>query len=293
MYLCTRFQREITGCCAPSLCIIVIHCGTGGLTVAPDTYQGNSPMKKMYLLAFVTMLAVSAKAQDTIIFRNGDEQKVKVTEVSDSQIKYRMWSNMNGPVYTKNISDIFMVKYEGGHKEVYGQNQPAQQSQQQYNQYSGNFGQGIMEHDDGNLLLNGRELSDREIRDLLGVKGFETYESAYRQRRAGKALTTVGFIEMGVGIGLFLVDALTDFDFEGAFAIPGLILFTASQIQLPIGIASKAAGNGRLNWLADSYNRNSGQLSQNLSIGFGPSLTCVPTPTGNSYGLGAGIQLNF
>ena len=58
-------------------------------------------MKKMYLLAFVTMLAVSAKAQDTIIFRNGDEQKVKVTEVSDSQIKYRMWSNMNGPVYTK------------------------------------------------------------------------------------------------------------------------------------------------------------------------------------------------
>lgn len=78
-------------------------------------------MKKLYPFLIMAVMAVSVKAQDTIVFRNGDELQVKVTDVTDSQIMYHLRKDLNGPVYTKNISDILMVKYENGDKVVYGQ----------------------------------------------------------------------------------------------------------------------------------------------------------------------------
>ncbi len=60
-------------------------------------------------------------AQDTIVFRNGDEIRAKVTEVNLDDIKYKLWSNQDGPTYTKRFSDIFMIKYSDGHKELFNQ----------------------------------------------------------------------------------------------------------------------------------------------------------------------------
>lgn len=257
-------------------------------------------MKKIYFFAIVTLLAIGAKAQDTIVFKNGDELKVKVTEVSDTQIKYHMWNNQSGPVYTKNVSEIFMVKYKGGYKEVYGKQQQQQQQQpqqqqnnynQNQNQYGGYIGQGRMEHESGDLLLDGRKLSDNQIKDLLGINGYNTYASAAAQRRSGNSWVTWGWIETGVGLGFMVLDILADLD--GELAIYGAILFLAGQIELPIGYVLRGVGNGRLNWLADNYN-NGGQMSQNISLSIGPSLVCAPTATGSTnYALGAGLQLRF
>ena len=58
-------------------------------------------------------------AQDTILFNSGDEILVKVTEVNDTEIKYQLWVNLSGPVYTKKVSEIFMIKYNGGYREIY------------------------------------------------------------------------------------------------------------------------------------------------------------------------------
>lgn len=258
-------------------------------------------MKKLYTIVLLTVLAFSAKAQDTIIFRNGDEQRVKVTEVSDSQIKYRLWSNQDGPVYTKNVSDIFMVKYEGGYKEIYGQSRPAQQpqateSRQQYNQHYSqptenySYGNGVMEVSRGELEINGRTLTDIDVKSLMGLSGYDTYTSAQAQRRGGKAWITLGWINL-LG-GLFLVILDSDYALDGYGVTSGSILVGISQIELPIGYVLKGIGNGRLNWLADNYNKN-GHMSQNLSLTAGPSILSAPTATGNAYGLGAGIQLHF
>ena len=77
-------------------------------------------MKKLYFFFVILFFAaVSSYAQDTIVFRNGDEVQAKILEVSDTEMKYYLWDNLNGPVYKKNISDIFMVKYSSGYKEVY------------------------------------------------------------------------------------------------------------------------------------------------------------------------------
>jgi len=77
-------------------------------------------MKKYYFLLVISLFACfSSYAQDTIIFRNGDELLVKVTEVSDTEIKYILWSYLDGPLYTKKISDISSIKYMNNYKETY------------------------------------------------------------------------------------------------------------------------------------------------------------------------------
>ena len=73
----------------------------------------------MLFAAFFIFIAISSFAQDTIILRNGDEIVGKVSEVSDSVIKYHLRSNLNGPVYLKKTSDILMIKYNGGYNEKY------------------------------------------------------------------------------------------------------------------------------------------------------------------------------
>ena len=57
-------------------------------------------------------------AQDVIVFKNGDEVQAKVKEVTPSEIKYIRFDNQNGPAYTINRQDIFMIKYENGTKDV-------------------------------------------------------------------------------------------------------------------------------------------------------------------------------
>jgi len=58
-------------------------------------------------------------AQDIIILKNGEEIKSKVIEVSSDLIKYKKWENQEGPTYSSNKSDVFMIKYINGTKDVF------------------------------------------------------------------------------------------------------------------------------------------------------------------------------
>lgn len=71
-----------------------------------------------FILAIILLTSRPSIAQDVIIHKNGDELKVKVLEVKQDVITFKNWSNLEGPTYTKDKSDIFMIKYSNGSKEV-------------------------------------------------------------------------------------------------------------------------------------------------------------------------------
>jgi hypothetical protein len=85
-------------------------------------------MKKMFLLIAEVSLVISlfiygglkAYGQDIIVKKSGDEIKSKVEQVLDTEIKYRKAENPAGPVYSILKSDVFMIKYENGTKDVFG-----------------------------------------------------------------------------------------------------------------------------------------------------------------------------
>lgn len=67
-----------------------------------------------------------ARAQDIIICRNGDEIESKILKISKSEIEYKKWSNQDGPTYTLEKSEVFMIKYPNGDKDLFKET-PAKQ----------------------------------------------------------------------------------------------------------------------------------------------------------------------
>ena len=69
-----------------------------------------------FLLALV--FSNAAFSQDDIIMRNDDVIKGKVEEVGVNLIKYRKADNMDGPLYDMPKSDVYMIVYNNGSRDV-------------------------------------------------------------------------------------------------------------------------------------------------------------------------------
>lgn len=73
----------------------------------------NHLRKKLYF-----KLVKSAEDCDIIILKDGQELKAKVLEIGPNEIKYKMCDNLTGPTLSKNKSEVFMIKYPNGTKDI-------------------------------------------------------------------------------------------------------------------------------------------------------------------------------
>jgi hypothetical protein len=74
---------------------------------------------KLLLTSFFLSLFIFTNAQDIIIYKDGSEKQTKVLKINANEIVFKKYSNLNGPEYTELKSNIFMIKYEGGDKDVF------------------------------------------------------------------------------------------------------------------------------------------------------------------------------
>lgn len=72
-----------------------------------------------YLFFLLILLSCAAAAQDVIVRTDKTEIKAKVTEVTETIIKYRKWEMQDGPLYNINKSDVFMIIYANGQRETF------------------------------------------------------------------------------------------------------------------------------------------------------------------------------
>jgi len=79
-------------------------------------------MKKInqFVFAIIAILiTVNVNAQDNIFLKTGDEIQAKILEVGHDEIKYKKFDYQDGPTYTLKKSEIFMVKYKNGSKDIF------------------------------------------------------------------------------------------------------------------------------------------------------------------------------
>lgn len=81
--------------------------------------QPKKPFMRKFILFFcaLVLLNISLKAQDKIYRKNGEVLKVKVLEVSSSEIKYKIFGDDSGPVYVLEKDRIKKIEYENGRVE--------------------------------------------------------------------------------------------------------------------------------------------------------------------------------
>ena len=73
--------------------------------------------KLVFFFISLFVLIISSSAQDKIYRKNGEVLKVKVLEVSSSEIKYKIFGDNDGPVYVLEKDRIKKIEYENGRVE--------------------------------------------------------------------------------------------------------------------------------------------------------------------------------
>lgn len=77
-------------------------------------------MLSMLLMLLVSMVVA---AQDVIVKKDGSTILSKVVEISDTQVKYKKFSHLEGPTYVVSISELTSINYQNGEKENFESSQ--------------------------------------------------------------------------------------------------------------------------------------------------------------------------
>ena len=74
-------------------------------------------MRNLFLICI--LVALNASAQDVIVKKDGNTILSKVLEVNRNDIKYKKYSNQNGPIYSIDKFEIISINYENGDRDTF------------------------------------------------------------------------------------------------------------------------------------------------------------------------------
>lgn len=141
-------------------------------------------MKKLALVIPFLFAGISVFAQDIITKTDSTQIQAKIIEINPSQISYKKFSYLDGPLYIIDISDVQRIQFQNGEIEFYNEEEDAYSvlptGVMTYNSWSGKISVG------GETIEN--EMLDR----------FFTPEDLALFRR-GKTLDIVGLIVGCIG----------------------------------------------------------------------------------------------
>lgn len=105
---------------------------------------------KILLVILMILCSANVTAQDVIVKKDGSTILSKVIEIGSVEVKYKKFSNLDGPTYSIIKSEIQAINYENGEKEIINDVlSPKSQPQQQEFNYNRDVARGIA---DGNRL---------------------------------------------------------------------------------------------------------------------------------------------
>ncbi|MFT5566930.1 MAG: hypothetical protein ACI81Y_001878, partial [Glaciecola sp.] len=79
-------------------------------------------MKKIILTLLTLIFAITfCFSQDMITKKSGEDIEAKILEVTTTEIKFKKSDNINGPIFTILKSDVLIVRYENGTKDIFNE----------------------------------------------------------------------------------------------------------------------------------------------------------------------------
>lgn len=70
-------------------------------------------MKKALIALVLLLLTITASAQDTIVLKDGSRFLAKILDMDADGVHYKIWTNLDGPTWTKSYTSIKSVKRQG------------------------------------------------------------------------------------------------------------------------------------------------------------------------------------
>ncbi len=73
----------------------------------------------MFIILSILVASIPSFSQDVITKIDGTDINAKVLEITKTEVKFKKWDNLEGPTYTESISDLIMIRYKNGSKELF------------------------------------------------------------------------------------------------------------------------------------------------------------------------------
>ncbi len=203
-------------------------------------------MKQIIITMIALFFTMNANSQDLIIKKNGDEIKAKVLEVALTIIKYKKFENINGPTFEILKSEIFMIKYENGTKDVFNQ---------------------ITESTNTNLHNSGTIINNTNIKELKNVNDNKKllFTEAHRSTTLSFGLSALAGLS---------ASSVTDEDIsatESSFAIPVFFRLNkalSKKFSLNYGLTTQYySWSEKIRYGGSNYNNSASVILAGVSVG--------------------------
>jgi len=202
------------------------------------------------VLLFMCFIAFTCVcfAQDIIITRDSRRIEAKVTEINVENIRYKQYSNQEGPTYTLPVSSIVSIVYQNGQVETFESAPAAPTTPATRNQTTPERNQQSAVTTSRTSQTNStgtRRLSTAEMLAEMQAN----YPALYSKYNSGRRMKTTGWVLTGTGIAAFvigfgvLVDGAENEEYEQADA--GALIFTAGVGLIAGGVTTLAIGSGK------------------------------------------------
>ncbi len=114
-----RLGRGLLRTCLLSRCLAVPGKKDKRREVRAPSFILTHIMKR-FLLSLVALVITSVCfAQDIIVQKDGSTIQAKVLKVSQSEVEYKKFGNLEGPTYTISTKDLQCINYENGTKDTF------------------------------------------------------------------------------------------------------------------------------------------------------------------------------
>jgi len=219
-------------------------------------------MKKTILfLVAVIGIGIAAQAQDIITLKNGEDIQALVQEINDDNIKYKKFDNPNGPNYTLKKSEIFMIRYKNGSKDVFPTESTATSSKSE------------QKPSVNDLRTEFHRIGRNDI-EMLDFFETNNYMKHYNDFKSANNRGKVGGGIFGAGLGLLIVGVivvpLADDEIVATlgsyYIVGGCVL---SIVGIPIMATAGGAKRRIKNDFERTYLNNDYSLRQQPTLNFG------------------------
>ena len=229
---------------------------------------------KRWLIAIFILTSTSLFAQDIIVLKNGDEIKAIVQEIGTDAIKYKKFENQAGPTYTMTKSDVFMIKYQNGSKDVFQtenetksgiastqQTDAANAKVQKYALVDMNLTMGR-----GGFYQGDRLMDMNETRRIISSnpEALHLFDSGKRLSNASAVMVGVGTVPILVGLGYCIAAATQSEENKykaDVYYTYGYIFMASGAPPLIVGMCLIGPGQRKFREACEVYNAGNKPLS--------------------------------
>ena len=239
----------------------------------------NTTMKKLLLMAVLLIAgATTMKAQDLLTKSTGEDVEVIVKEVDEDRVKYVLFSEPEGVVYTIPTSEVIIIRYASGRNEIFGQRKTN-------SLYDNGYG-------GGNLIGHGMKY--KELKDIYDFREWHGGYEKYSPLWCGVGslfIPGLGQIccgEWGRGLGFVGINVLNNLLSATATTYESALIYTLTGIGVCVWSVIDAT---RVAKVKNMYETDLRSQYSEVSVDFYPSLN--PIFQSGDVGVAPGMTLSI